>query len=62
MLLYKQIGGFSFDAVWGKRCDWPQYAMLTALLIACTFVLTWAMDRLYRRAWSGFRAPAVQKA
>ena len=51
MLLYKQIGGFSFDAVWGKHCDWIQYALLTALLIACTFVLTWAMDRVYRHAW-----------
>jgi uncharacterized membrane protein len=61
-LLYKQIAGFSFDAVWGKRCDWTQYALLTVLLIACTFVLTWAMDRVYRRAWSVFGAPAVQKA
>ena len=51
MLLYKQIGGFSFDAVWGKHCDWPQYALLTILLMACTFVLTWAMDRVYRHAW-----------
>ncbi|HYR18196.1 MAG TPA: heparan-alpha-glucosaminide N-acetyltransferase domain-containing protein [Myxococcales bacterium] len=63
MLLYKQIGGFSFDAVWGKRCDWTQYALLTAVLIACTFVLTWVTDRVYRRAWAGFGAPtAVQKA
>ncbi len=62
MLLYKQIGGFSFDAVWGKRCDWTQYALLTALLIACTFVLTWATDRIYRRAWAGFGAPITQKA
>jgi uncharacterized membrane protein len=61
-LLYKQIAGFSFDATWGKRCDWTGYALLTALLIACTFVLTWATDRVYRRAWSGFGAPAVQKA
>ncbi|MFL5312807.1 MAG: heparan-alpha-glucosaminide N-acetyltransferase domain-containing protein [Myxococcales bacterium] len=61
-LLYKQIAGFSFDALWGKRCDWTQYALLTALLIACTFVLTWATDRVYRRAWSGSGAPAVQKA
>jgi uncharacterized membrane protein len=60
MLLYKQIGGFSFDAVWGKHCDWIQYALLTALLIACTFVLTWAMDRVYRRAWAG--ALVAQKA
>ena len=61
-LLYKQIAGFSFDATWGKSCDWTGYALLTALLIACTFVLTWATDRVYRRAWSGFGAPAVQKA
>jgi uncharacterized membrane protein len=62
MLLYKQIGGFSFDAVWGKRCDWTQYALLTAVLIACTFVLTWMTDRVYRRAWAGFSAPVAQKA
>jgi uncharacterized membrane protein len=62
MLLYKQIGGFSFDAVWGKRCDWTQYALLTAVLIACTFVLTWVTDRVYRRAWAGFSAPVAQKA
>ena len=62
MLLFKQIGGFSFDAVWGKRCDWTQYWLLTALLIGCTFVLTWAMDRVYRRAWAGFGAPVAQKA
>jgi uncharacterized membrane protein len=61
MLLYKQIGGFSFDALWGKRCDWAQYTLLTALLIACTFVLTWATDRVYRRAWAGFGAPVAQK-
>ena len=62
MLLYKQIRGFSFDAVWGKRCDWTQYWLLTALLIACTFVLTWAMDRVYRRAWASYGALVEQKA
>jgi uncharacterized membrane protein len=62
MLLYKQIRGFSFDAVWGKRCDWPQYWLLTALLIACTFVLTWAMDHVYRRAWASYGALVEQKA
>ena len=59
---YKQIRGFSFDAVWGKRCDWTQYWLLTALLIACTFVLTWAMDRVYRRAWASYGALVEQKA
>jgi uncharacterized membrane protein len=62
MLLYKQIAGFSFDAVWGKRCDWAQYALLTALLLACTFVLTWAMDHVYRRAWASYGALVAQKA
>ena len=62
MLLYKHIAGFSFDAVWGKRCDWAQYALLTTLLIACTFVLTWAMDRVYRRAWSGFGVSSAGSA
>ena len=61
-LLYKQIRGFSFDAVWGKHCDWAQYWLLVALLIACTFVLTWATDQVYRRAWAGSGAPAPQKA
>jgi uncharacterized membrane protein len=62
MLLYKQIGGFSFDVLWGKRCDWTQYTLLTILLIACTFVLTWATDRVYRRAWASYGSVVAQKA
>jgi uncharacterized membrane protein len=50
MLLYYRIGGFSFERVWGNACDWPQYWLVLALLIACTFALTWLTDRIYRRA------------
>ena len=59
MLLYFRIFGFSFEALWGARCSWPQYWMLVALLIALTFVLSWATDRVYARARGGSRpAPA----
>ncbi len=50
MLLYFHLAGFSFEVVWGNRCSWPRYAAVLALLIACTFVLTWLTDQLYRRA------------
>ena len=50
MLLFFRIRGFCFEAVWGNRLSWPQYWPVLALLIACTFVLTWLTDRLYRRA------------
>jgi uncharacterized membrane protein len=62
VLLHKHIGGFCFHAVWGERCSWPQYWTVTALLIACTFVLTLGTDRLYQRAWAGYGALVVQKA
>ena len=47
-LLFYRVRGFSFEARWGKSASWPQYWVLTVLLIACTFVLTWLTDRLYR--------------
>ena len=47
MLLFFRIFGFSFEARWGKSCSWPQYAVLTILLAACTFVLTWMTARIY---------------
>ena len=50
MLLFFRIRGFCFEAVWGNRLSWLQYWPVLALLIACTFVLTWLTDRLYRRA------------
>ena len=62
MLLFKRIGGFSFEAQWGGRCGWPQYGLLTALLIALTFALTWLTDRVYQRAWAGAGALVAQKA
>jgi uncharacterized membrane protein len=61
MLLFFRIGGFSFQAAWGDRCTWPQYWGLTALLIACTFVLTWVTDRVYQRAWAGWGAFAAKQ-
>jgi len=62
MLLFFRIFGFSFEAVWGKSCSWPQYWAVIALLAACTFALTWATDRIYQavdRRLSG-AAPAPQ--
>ncbi|TMA13695.1 MAG: DUF1624 domain-containing protein [Deltaproteobacteria bacterium] len=47
MLLFFRVFGFSFEARWGKSCSWPQYAALTILLAACTFVLTWMTARIY---------------
>ena len=48
-LLFKQVFGFSFEARWGEKCSWPGYAALVALLIACTFALTWLTDQIYQR-------------
>ncbi len=47
-LLFYRVFGFSFESRWGKSCGWPLYAALVALLIACTFVLTWLTDRIYQ--------------
>ena len=49
-LLFYRVFGFSFESRWGKSCGWAQYAALVALLIGCTFVLTWLTDRIYQRA------------
>ncbi len=51
MLLYlrQPFTGFSFNAVWGKQCDWPLYWLLTAVVIALTYVLVRITDRVYRR-------------
>ncbi len=48
-LLHYQVFGFSLRAWWGERCSWGKYAALTAALIAMTFALVLAADRLY--AW-----------
>jgi Heparan-alpha-glucosaminide N-acetyltransferase, catalytic len=48
-LLFKRVFGFSFEARWGEKCSWPEYAALVALLIACTFALTWLTDQVYQR-------------
>ena len=50
MLLYYRIFGFSFHRTWGERCDWNQYWLVLALLLAATFALVLVVDRLYRRA------------
>jgi hypothetical protein len=47
-LLFYRVLGFSFEACWGKSASWPQYWVLTLLLVTCTFALTWVTDRLYR--------------
>ena len=48
-LLYFHIFGFSFYVIWGERQTWLSYLALLALLIACTFILTWVVDQIYRR-------------
>jgi uncharacterized membrane protein len=48
VLLFYRTFGFSFEARWGKSCSWPEYWAVTALLIACTFALTWVTDRVYQ--------------
>jgi uncharacterized membrane protein len=56
MLLYYRIAGFSFERVWGNACNWPRYGMVLALLIACTFGLTWVTDKVYQRVDRGLRS------
>jgi len=50
-LLYFRLPlvGFSFNAWWGKSCDWPKYWALTALLIGITYLLVLLTDRVYRK-------------
>ena len=59
MLLFFRVFGFSFEARWGKSCSWPQYAVLTILLAACTFVLTWMTARIYAAVEHRAAAPAA---
>ena len=64
-LLFKRVFGFSFEARWGERCSWPEYAALVVLLIACTFALTWLTDQVYQRVdrrVATFGAPGLARA
>jgi uncharacterized membrane protein len=56
-LLFYRVGGVSFHALWGDRADWPLYWLLVVALIALTLILTWATDKVYRRADSWLTAP-----
>lgn len=47
-LLYFHVFGLCFNVLWGSRQGWVGYALLTVLLIALTFALSWLTDRLYR--------------
>jgi hypothetical protein len=51
MALFKPLPliGFSFKKVWGGQADWPLYWVLTAAVIAWTFVCVRAMDRVYAK-------------
>jgi len=62
MLLFFRVFGFSFESRWGKSCSWPQYWALIALLVACTFVLTWLTDRIYRAVDRRLSRPAPAPA
>jgi hypothetical protein len=57
-LLYFRVFGLSFDALWHQRFDWGGYAAVTALLIACTFVLSWLTDKVYRFVTARLEGPA----
>lgn len=57
-LLYFRVFGFSFDALWHNRFGWGGYAAATALLIACTFVLAWLTDKVYRFVNARLERPA----
>jgi uncharacterized membrane protein len=37
MLLYYPLFGFSFHGVWGERCGWLAYSLLTVALIGATY-------------------------
>lgn len=43
-LLYFHVFGFSFEVVWGNRCGWGQYALLTGLLMLLTYALCQGLD------------------
>ncbi len=47
MLFWPLVLGFSFQARWGDRLGWSGYWSLTALLIALTFVFSWAAGSIY---------------
>ena len=49
-LLYYRYFGFSFESKWGGRSSWARYAAVLALLIACTYALTWLTDFVYQRS------------
>jgi uncharacterized membrane protein len=54
ILLYYPIFGFSFQGRWGQRCGWLGYALLTAALIAATYVICRAYAagaKAMRRFW-----------
>ncbi len=56
VLLFYPVFGFSFEAWWGKRCDWTGYSVRTSALIAATFFLARATDRAYQwLSWSNGR-------
>ncbi len=51
LLYYQLFGlGFSFNAWWGGKCDWPKYWLLTAALIATTYGLVLLLEPIYRWA------------
>ncbi|MCK8499596.1 heparan-alpha-glucosaminide N-acetyltransferase domain-containing protein [Myxococcus fulvus] len=57
MLLFYRLGGvFSFQRFWGDKSDWPQYWLLTAVLIVATWMLCLAWDGLERLVKSALRA------
>ncbi|MBM7116668.1 heparan-alpha-glucosaminide N-acetyltransferase domain-containing protein [Archangium primigenium] len=45
-LLYVRVFGLCFEALWGNRCGWGLYAVLTGTLILLTYGLCRAFDAL----------------
>jgi uncharacterized membrane protein len=52
-LLYYRTFGFSFQRFWGDRSGWAQYALLTGVLIALTYLLCLALDPAERAVRQG---------
>jgi uncharacterized membrane protein len=50
VMLFKNILGICFNTLWGRSAGWAQYWLLTASLIALTFVFTWAVAYVYDHA------------
>lgn len=54
-LLYFHVFGLCFEVLWGRRCGWGQYALLTVLLLVMTYGLCLGLDRVQEALRRGTR-------